>query len=155
MDRGQIIVWLCITAVTTFVTCFSSLSWSFLWRVLSSCVEIIHFLFKIILIGLQSRMLICRITGSLLYFMGQFPLPVMGGWGLLSFWFIKKTTSYEMEKNVFILRIPLSFIHLWLCCSDFFNPSKKNYFGCVANHLCLLSTWKLLPLRCFVRLGER
>jgi hypothetical protein len=25
---------------------------------------------------------------------------------------------------------PLSFTHLWLRCSNFFNTSKKNYFGC-------------------------
>jgi hypothetical protein len=29
---------------------------------------------------------------------------------------------------------PLSSAHLWLCCSNFFNPSKKNYFGCAANN---------------------
>jgi hypothetical protein len=28
---------------------------------------------------------------------------------------------------------PLSSTHLWLGCSNFFKPSKKNYFGCAAN----------------------
>jgi hypothetical protein len=28
---------------------------------------------------------------------------------------------------------PLSSTHLWLRCSNFFNPSKKNSFGCAAN----------------------
>jgi hypothetical protein len=37
-------------------------------------------------------------------------------------------------KNVFTLHIPpLSSTHLWLRCSNFFNPSKKNYFACSAN----------------------
>jgi hypothetical protein len=45
---------------------------------------------------------------------------------------LKKSTSYEIEKNVFTYS-PLSSTHLWLRYSNFFNPSKKNSFGCAAN----------------------
>jgi hypothetical protein len=52
-----------------------------------------------------------------------------GGWQV--FGFIKRATSCRIEKMYLLL--PLSSTHLWLCCSNFVNPSKKNYFGCVAN----------------------
>jgi hypothetical protein len=42
---------------------------------------------------------------------------------------------------MYILYIfPPSSIHLWLRCSNFFNPSKKNSFGCVAN-------WKIRKVK--------
>jgi hypothetical protein len=51
----------------------------------------------------------------------------------LSFGFIKKTTSYRTEKMYLLYIFPLSSTHLWLRCSNFFNPFKKNSFGCVVN----------------------
>jgi hypothetical protein len=35
-----------------------------------------------------------------------------------------------MKKCIYIF--PLSSTHLWLRCSNFFNPSNKNSFGCGA-----------------------
>jgi hypothetical protein len=49
------------------------------------------------------------------------------------FGFIKKTTSYRIEKMYLLYIFPLSSTHLRLHCSNFFNPSKKNSFGCAAN----------------------
>jgi hypothetical protein len=47
--------------------------------------------------------------------------------------FIKKT-SYGIEKMYLLYIFPLSSsTRLWLRCSNFFNPSKKNSFGCAAN----------------------
>jgi hypothetical protein len=36
-----------------------------------------------------------------------------------------------LKKCIYI--VPLSSTHLWLRCSNFFNPSEKNSFGCAAN----------------------
>jgi hypothetical protein len=38
-----------------------------------------------------------------------------------------------MKKCIYSTYSPLSSKHLWLRCSNFFNPSKKNSFGCAAN----------------------
>jgi hypothetical protein len=54
-----------------------------------------------------------------------------GGWYV--FGFIKKTTSYVIEKMCLLYIFPLSSTHLWLPCSNFFNPSKKISLGCAAN----------------------
>jgi hypothetical protein len=37
------------------------------------------------------------------------------------------------ENNKLLYIFPLSSTHLWLRCSNFFNPPKKNSFGCAAN----------------------
>jgi hypothetical protein len=37
------------------------------------------------------------------------------------------------KKCIYSTYSPLSSTHLWLRCSKFFNPSKKNSFGCAAN----------------------
>jgi hypothetical protein len=37
-----------------------------------------------------------------------------------------------LKKNCIYI-FPLSSTHLWLRCSNFFNTSKKNSFGCAAN----------------------
>jgi hypothetical protein len=52
--------------------------------------------------------------------------------GLKVFGFIKKT-SCGIEKLYLLYIFPPNSTHLWLCCSNFFNPSKKNSFGCAAN----------------------
>jgi hypothetical protein len=51
--------------------------------------------------------------------------------GLISLWFYKENKLWDW-KNVFTYS-PLSSTHLWLRCSSFFNPSKKNSFGFAAN----------------------
>jgi hypothetical protein len=53
--------------------------------------------------------------------------------GLISLWLYKENNKLQDWKNVFTLHIPPSSTHLWLRCSNFFNPSKKNSFGCAAN----------------------
>jgi hypothetical protein len=54
--------------------------------------------------------------------------------GLISLWLYNENNKLWDWKNVFTLHIPpLSSTHLWLHCSNFFNPSKKNSFGCAAN----------------------
>jgi hypothetical protein len=53
--------------------------------------------------------------------------------GLISLWLYRENNKLRDWKHIFTLRIPLSSTHLWLRCSNFFNPSKKIYFGCAAN----------------------
>jgi hypothetical protein len=52
--------------------------------------------------------------------------------GLISLWLYKENKLRDWN-NIFTLRIPPSSTHLWLRCSNFFIPSKKNSFGCAAN----------------------
>jgi hypothetical protein len=53
--------------------------------------------------------------------------------GLISLWLYKENKLRNC-KNVFTLHIPPELhTHLWLHCSNFFNPSKKNSFGYAAN----------------------
>jgi hypothetical protein len=49
--------------------------------------------------------------------------------GLYIYGFIKKTTSYEIEKKMYLLYVfhPELHTHLWIRCSNFFNRSKKIY----------------------------
>jgi hypothetical protein len=48
------------------------------------------------------------------------------GGGLISLWLYKENYKLRHWKNLFTLYIhPLSSTHLWLRCSNFFNPSKK------------------------------
>jgi hypothetical protein len=51
----------------------------------------------------------------------------------LSYVTAKKTTNYGVEKMYLLYIFPLSSMHLRLRCSNFFNPSKENSFGCAAN----------------------
>jgi hypothetical protein len=51
--------------------------------------------------------------------------------GLISLWLYEENKLRDW-KNVFTYS-PLSSTHLWLRCSNFFNTSKKNSFGCAAN----------------------
>jgi hypothetical protein len=54
--------------------------------------------------------------------------------GLISLWLYKETNKLRDWKKMYLLYIfPLSSTQLWLLCSNFFNPSKKNSFGCVEN----------------------
>jgi hypothetical protein len=55
--------------------------------------------------------------------------------GLRSFGIIKKTTSYGIGKMYLLYIFPPE-LQTRLRCSNFFNPSKKNYFGCAANRKC-------------------
>jgi hypothetical protein len=51
---------------------------------------------------------------------------------LISLWLDKENNKLRDWKNVFTY-LPLSSTHLWVRCSNFFNPAKKNSFGCAAN----------------------
>jgi hypothetical protein len=53
-----------------------------------------------------------------------------GGWQV--FGFIKRTTSYGIEKKYMFTYSPLSSTHLWRRCSNFFNPSiqEKVFWLC-------------------------
>jgi hypothetical protein len=55
--------------------------------------------------------------------------------GLICLWLLKKITSHGIENMYFLYKFsPELNTHLWLRCSSFFNPFKKNSFGCAANH---------------------
>jgi hypothetical protein len=49
----------------------------------------------------------------------------------LALW--RKQQATGLKKCIYSTYSPLSSTHLWLRCSNFFNPSKKNYFVCAAN----------------------
>jgi hypothetical protein len=51
---------------------------------------------------------------------------------LITLWLYKENNKLRDWKNIFTYS-PLSSTCLWLRCSNFFNPSKKNYFECAAN----------------------
>jgi hypothetical protein len=52
---------------------------------------------------------------------------------LISLWLYKENNKLRDWKKMYLLyTFPLSSTHLWLCCSNFFNPSKTNSFGCAA-----------------------
>jgi hypothetical protein len=51
---------------------------------------------------------------------------------LISLWLCKENNKLRDEKNVFTYSLQSS-THLWLCCCNFFNPSKKISFSCTAN----------------------
>jgi hypothetical protein len=54
--------------------------------------------------------------------------------GLLSLWLCKENNKLrDWKKCIYCTYSPLSSTHLWLRCSNFFNTSKKNSFGCAAN----------------------
>jgi hypothetical protein len=64
------------------------------------------------------------------------PCSVVGNYegGLISLCLHKENNNLRDWKNViYSTYSPLSSTHLWLRCSNFFNPSKKNSFGCAAN----------------------
>jgi hypothetical protein len=50
---------------------------------------------------------------------------------LISPWLYKRKQATGLKKYIYIT--PLSSTDLWLRCSNFFNPFKKNSFGCSAN----------------------
>jgi hypothetical protein len=53
---------------------------------------------------------------------------------LINLWLYKGNNKLQDWKNVFTLHIPLDLhIHLWLRCSNFFNPWKIHSYGCAAN----------------------
>jgi hypothetical protein len=52
--------------------------------------------------------------------------------GLISFW-LYKGNNLRDRKCIYSTYSPLSSTHSWLRCSNLFNPSKKNSFGCAAN----------------------
>jgi hypothetical protein len=56
-----------------------------------------------------------------------------GGGGLISLWLYKENNKLRDWKMYLLYIFPLSSTHLWFRCSNFFNPSKKNSFGCAAN----------------------
>jgi hypothetical protein len=47
--------------------------------------------------------------------------------------FLLKQQATGLKKCMHSTYSPLSSTHLWLRCSNFFNSSKKNSFGCAAN----------------------
>jgi hypothetical protein len=56
--------------------------------------------------------------------------------GLISLWIYKENNKLLDRKKIYLSYYTYSFlssIHLWLRCSNFFDPSKKNYFGRAAN----------------------
>jgi hypothetical protein len=53
--------------------------------------------------------------------------------GLISLWLYKENNKLRDWKMYLLYIFPMSSTHLWLRCSNFFNPSKKNSFGCGAN----------------------
>jgi hypothetical protein len=54
--------------------------------------------------------------------------------GLISLWLYKENNKLQdLKKCIHSTYSPLSSTHLWLRCSNFFNPSKKNSFGSAAN----------------------
>jgi hypothetical protein len=54
--------------------------------------------------------------------------------GLISLWLYKENNKLrDWKKCIYYTYSPLSSTHLWLRCSNFFNPSKKNSFGCATN----------------------
>jgi hypothetical protein len=55
------------------------------------------------------------------------------GGGLISLGLYKENNKlWDGKKCIYSTYSPSS-THLWLHCSNFFNPSKKNSFGCVGN----------------------
>jgi hypothetical protein len=84
----------------------------------------------------------------------------MKGGGLISLWLYKENNKLQgWKKCIYPTYSPLSSTHLWLLCSNFFNPSMKNSFGCAANHQfsanVASSMHENLPLWCFSRLGRK
>jgi hypothetical protein len=56
------------------------------------------------------------------------------GRGLISLWLYKENNKLrDWKKCIYYTYSPLSSTHLWLRCSNLFNPSKKNSLGCGAN----------------------
>jgi hypothetical protein len=53
--------------------------------------------------------------------------------GLISLWLYKENNTIRDWKIYLLYIFPLSSKLLWLRCSNFFNPSKKNSFACAAN----------------------
>jgi hypothetical protein len=49
----------------------------------------------------------------------------------LALW--RKQQAMGLKKYIYSTYSPLSSTHLWLRCSNFLNPPKKNSFGCAAN----------------------
>jgi hypothetical protein len=52
-----------------------------------------------------------------------------------------------LKKCIYSAYSPLSSTHLWFRCSNFFNPSKKNSFGFVANRKIRKAKDLSAPLR--------
>jgi hypothetical protein len=71
--------------------------------------------------------------------------------GLLIRWLYKENNKLrDWKKFIYSTYSPLSSTHLWLRCSNFFNPPKKNSFVCAANRKIgnreiLLSTTTNIP----------
>jgi hypothetical protein len=54
--------------------------------------------------------------------------------GRISLWLYKENKKLrDWKKCIYSTYSPLSSTHLWLRCSNFFNTSTKNSFGCAAN----------------------
>jgi hypothetical protein len=54
--------------------------------------------------------------------------------GLISLWLYKENNKLrDSKKCIYSTYSPLSSTHLWLRCSNFFNPSKKNSFDFAAD----------------------
>jgi hypothetical protein len=84
----------------------------------------------------------------------------VGKW-LINLWLYKENDKLWDLKDVFTVYIPPSAPYtLMTLLFSFFNPCKKNYFGCVANHLSAVNVASsviknFLALRRFLRLGKR
>jgi hypothetical protein len=74
--------------------------------------------------------------------------------GLISLWLYEANNKLRDWKNVFTLHVPpMTSTHLWLRCSNFFNPSKKNSFGFAANREIGKAIDLSAPLRNYLHVG--
>jgi hypothetical protein len=64
--------------------------------------------------------------------MTQYVFPLYEG-RLISLSLYKENKLRDWKKCIYSTYSPVSSTHLRLRCSNFFNPSKKNSFGCAAN----------------------
>jgi hypothetical protein len=79
------------------------------------------------------------------------PLDTMGADKSLALWRKQQATRLKKKcTSIYSTYSPLSSTHLWLRCSNFFNPSKKNSFGCAANRKSqwLISTPTYYEIHC-------
>jgi hypothetical protein len=54
--------------------------------------------------------------------------------GTITLWLYNENSKLQVEKCIYSIYSPLSSTNLRLRSANFFNPSKKNNFGCAANY---------------------
>jgi hypothetical protein len=75
--------------------------------------------------------------------------------GLISLWLYKESNKLrDWKKCIYSTYCPLSSTHLWLRCYNFFNPTKKNSFGCASNKKIGKAKDLSAPLRKHVSVTE-